>query len=72
MDEASSFSQALAVWKDVKLSELQKTLDAQGAARRLLSWPCEYDAVGLDIIENQKENVVGRKKLAEQTRGGPW
>jgi hypothetical protein len=23
----------------------------------------------LEIVENQKENVVGRKKLAEQTRG---
>ena len=26
---------------------------------------------GLEIVENQKENMVGRKKLAEQTRGAP-
>lgn len=38
---------------EVNLHELQRTLDAQG----------------LEIVENQKENVVGRKKLAEQTRG---
>lgn len=38
---------------DINLSELQKTLDSQG----------------LEIIDNQKENMVGRKKLAEQTRG---
>jgi len=35
------------------LSELQKILDSQG----------------LEIVENQKEGMVGRKKLAEQTRG---
>ncbi|GAA5981296.1 hypothetical protein JCM5350_006091 [Sporobolomyces pararoseus] len=49
---ASNFSAALSVWKEVNLHELQRTLDAQG----------------LEIVENQKENVVGRKKLAEQTR----
>ena len=38
---------------DINLSALQKTLDSQG----------------LEIIDNQKENMVGRKKLAEQTRG---
>lgn len=38
---------------DINLQELQKTLDTQG----------------LEIIENQKENMLGRKKLAEQTRG---
>lgn len=38
---------------DINLTELQKTLDAQG----------------LEIIDNQKENMLGRKKLAEQTRG---
>ncbi|GAA5925884.1 hypothetical protein JCM1841_004029 [Sporobolomyces salmonicolor] len=48
----SNFSAALAVWKEVNLHELQRTLDAQG----------------LEIVENQKENLVGRKKLAEQTR----
>lgn len=41
---------------EVNLHELQRTLDAQG----------------LEIVENQKENVVGRKKLAEQTRGEPF
>jgi len=25
--------------------------------------------LGLEIVENQKENMLGRKKLAEQTRG---
>ncbi|GAA5828670.1 hypothetical protein JCM3766R1_003781 [Sporobolomyces carnicolor] len=49
---SSNFSAALSVWKEVNLHELQRTLDAQG----------------LEIVENQKENVVGRKKLAEQTR----
>lgn len=38
---------------DINLHELQKTLDQQG----------------LEIVENQKENMVGRKKLAESTRG---
>jgi hypothetical protein len=38
---------------EINLAELQKTLDAQG----------------LEIVDNQKENMVGRKKLAEQTRG---
>ncbi|KAK9899091.1 hypothetical protein P389DRAFT_43741 [Cystobasidium minutum MCA 4210] len=47
-----TFSAALTVWKDINLGDLQKTLDAQG----------------LEIIDNQKENMMGRKKLAEQTR----
>ncbi|CAD6579741.1 MAG: hypothetical protein CYPHOPRED_000996 [Cyphobasidiales sp. Tagirdzhanova-0007] len=47
-----TFSSALTVWKDIDLTRLQKTLDSQG----------------LEIIDNQKENMVGRKKLAEQTR----
>ncbi|GAA6023391.1 hypothetical protein JCM10207_002531 [Rhodosporidiobolus poonsookiae] len=51
-DSAASFSQALAAWKEIALQELQRTLDAQG----------------LEIVEGQKESVVGRKKLAEQTR----
>lgn len=38
---------------DVGLSELQKTLDAQG----------------IEIVENQKESVVGRKALADRTKG---
>ncbi len=41
------------VGAEINLHELQKTLDKQG----------------LEIVENQKDNLVGRKKLAEQTRG---
>lgn len=40
---------------DVNLSELQKTLDTQG----------------IEIVENQKESVVGRKALADRTKGLP-
>ncbi|KAI8849504.1 CASP C terminal-domain-containing protein [Chytridium lagenaria] len=43
---------ALKAWKDVDLSKLQKDLDAQG----------------LEIVENQKEGLQSRKKLAEQTK----
>ena len=38
---------------DINLTELQKTLDAQG----------------IEIVENQKESVVGRKALADRTKG---
>lgn len=38
---------------EINLAELQKTLDAQG----------------IEIVENQKESVVGRKALAERTKG---
>lgn len=38
---------------DINLSELQKSLDS----------------TALELVDNQKENMVGRKKLAEQTRG---
>jgi hypothetical protein len=65
-----NFSGALITWKstwvyhcvnsvcsciapDINLSELQKTLDAQG----------------IEVVENQKENVVGRKALADKTKG---
>ncbi|KIJ67999.1 hypothetical protein HYDPIDRAFT_83675 [Hydnomerulius pinastri MD-312] len=47
-----NFSGALATWKAINLHELQKTLDAQG----------------IEIVENQKENVVSRKGLAERTK----
>ncbi|EJD42675.1 hypothetical protein AURDEDRAFT_145653 [Auricularia subglabra TFB-10046 SS5] len=47
-----NFSDALATWKEINLSELQKTLDAQG----------------IEIVENQKESVVGRKALADRTK----
>ncbi|KAI5477893.1 Golgi membrane protein [Pseudohyphozyma bogoriensis] len=51
-DGPTNFSQALTTWKDINLAELQKTLDKQG----------------LEIVEGQKDNMMGRKKLAEQTR----
>ncbi|KAM5530766.1 hypothetical protein V8D89_015573 [Ganoderma adspersum] len=47
-----NFSGALATWKDINLSELQKTLDAQG----------------IEVVENLKESVVGRKALADRTK----
>ncbi|KAJ3772944.1 CASP C terminal-domain-containing protein [Lentinula raphanica] len=47
-----SFSGALATWREINLSELQKTLDAQG----------------IEIVENQRESVVGRKALADKTK----
>lgn len=67
-----NFSAALTTWKgkrcvdqrryrhtadepEINLSELQKSLDS----------------TALELVENQKENMVGRKKLAEQTRGKP-
>ena len=68
-----NFSGALATWKgalplvlgvrcagsllttliEINLSELQKTLDSQG----------------IELVENQKESVVGRKALADRTKG---
>ncbi|KAI0093028.1 hypothetical protein BDY19DRAFT_921637 [Irpex rosettiformis] len=47
-----NFSGALSTWKDINLTELQKTLDAQG----------------VELVENQKESVVGRKALADRTK----
>lgn len=41
------------VASDINLSELQKTLDVQG----------------IEVVENQKEGVVGRKALADKTKG---
>lgn len=38
---------------DIQLSELQRTLDAQG----------------IEVVEHQKESVVGRKALADKTKG---
>nr|GAT44640.1 Golgi membrane protein [Mycena chlorophos] len=49
---SSDFSGALATWKEINLSELQKTLDAQG----------------IQLVDNQKESVVGRKALADKTK----
>ncbi|TFY67935.1 hypothetical protein EVJ58_g1340 [Rhodofomes roseus] len=51
-----NFSGALATWRDINLSELQKTLDAQG----------------IELVENQKESLVGRKGLADRTKGAPY
>ncbi|GAA5968216.1 hypothetical protein JCM8115_006159 [Rhodotorula mucilaginosa] len=48
----SSFATALTAWKEIALHDLQRTLDQQG----------------LEIVDNQKENMVGRKALAEKTR----
>ncbi|KAJ7703003.1 CASP C terminal-domain-containing protein [Mycena rosella] len=47
-----NFSGALATWREINLSELQKTLDAQG----------------IQLVDNQKESVVGRKALADKTK----
>ncbi|CAK5281610.1 unnamed protein product [Mycena citricolor] len=47
-----NFSGALATWKEINLLELQKTLDAQG----------------IQLVDNQKESVVGRKVLADKTK----
>lgn len=41
------------LFQDINLAELQKTLDAQG----------------IELVENQKESVVGRKALADRTKG---
>jgi hypothetical protein len=38
---------------DINLSELQKTLDMQG----------------IELVDNQKESLVGRKALADKTKG---
>lgn len=48
-----TFSSAIDYWKKIQLSNLQKELDQQG----------------LTIVENQKDGLVSRKRLAEQTRG---
>ncbi|KAI0031748.1 CASP C terminal-domain-containing protein [Vararia minispora EC-137] len=47
-----NFSAALTTWKSINLLELQKTLDTQG----------------VELVENQKESVVGRKALADRTK----
>jgi hypothetical protein len=44
---------ALDVFTEIDLAETQKQLDK----------------TALELVESQKENLVGRKKLAEQTRG---
>ncbi|GAN09984.1 Golgi membrane protein [Mucor ambiguus] len=47
-----TFSSAIHYWKGIQLSNLQRELDQQGLA----------------IVEKQKDGLVSRKKLAEQTR----
>ncbi|KAJ4476999.1 CASP C terminal-domain-containing protein [Lentinula edodes] len=47
-----SFSGALTTWREINLSELQKTLDSQG----------------IEIVDNQKDSFVGRKALADKTK----
>lgn len=69
-----NFSAALASWRDISLAELQKTLDAQGSLPLLFlpflhGTTADRSNKGIEIVSNQKENLVGRKKLAEQTRG---
>ncbi|KAI7865973.1 CASP C terminal-domain-containing protein [Spinellus fusiger] len=51
-NDKDHFSIAIQFWKGIHLSELQKDLDQQGTA----------------LVENQKDGLVSRKKLAEQTR----
>lgn len=41
------------LFSDINLTELQKTLDAQG----------------IELVDNQKESVLGRKALADKTKG---
>ncbi|KIM91916.1 hypothetical protein PILCRDRAFT_57062 [Piloderma croceum F 1598] len=48
----TNFSGALATWKTINLSDLQITLDAQG----------------FEVVQNQKESLVGRKALADRTK----
>ncbi|KAF8160792.1 CASP C terminal-domain-containing protein [Crassisporium funariophilum] len=48
----ANFSAALTTWKDINLTELQKTLDVQG----------------VELVDNQKESLLGRKALAEKTK----
>jgi hypothetical protein len=49
----TNFEAAIQFWKGVHLTALQQDLDEQGLA----------------IVDNQKDGLVSRKKLAEQTRG---
>ncbi|KAF9010535.1 CASP C terminal-domain-containing protein [Cyathus striatus] len=48
----SNFSGALLTWRSINLSELQRSLDA----------------TGLEIVDQQKESVLGRKALADKTK----
>ncbi|KAJ3022497.1 hypothetical protein HKX48_006039 [Thoreauomyces humboldtii] len=50
--EDDRLTAAVKAWQDIKLPALQVSLDAQG----------------LEIVENQKEGLINRKKLAETTK----
>ncbi|ORX56214.1 hypothetical protein DM01DRAFT_251318 [Hesseltinella vesiculosa] len=52
MTTESSYSVAIQQWKNVNLNAVQRDLDEQGLA----------------IVENQKDGIVSRKRLAEHTR----
>jgi hypothetical protein len=41
------------LFSEINLTELQKTLDAQG----------------IELVDNQKESLLGRKALADKTKG---
>jgi hypothetical protein len=53
-------SNGLCIWitnanisSDINLNELQKTLDTQS----------------IELVDSQKESIIGRKALAEKTKG---
>ncbi|TEB30365.1 hypothetical protein FA13DRAFT_1733679 [Coprinellus micaceus] len=50
---SSNFAAALETWRTINLAELQKKLDVQG----------------IEIVDNQKEGLLGRKALADKTKG---
>ncbi|CAH7671413.1 protein CASP [Phakopsora pachyrhizi] len=52
LSDGSDFSRAISTWREINLTSLQKSLDQSG----------------LEIVENQKDSLMGRKNLAEQTR----
>ncbi|KAJ2926753.1 hypothetical protein H1R20_g10328, partial [Candolleomyces eurysporus] len=52
MASSSNFSAALETWRGINLSELQKKLDGQG----------------IEIVDNQKEGLLGRKGLSDKTK----
>lgn len=76
----ANFSSALATWKGKAPGRLSRctTNPPLGADHPVSLYTTEIDLAetqkqldktALELVENQKENLVGRKKLAEQTRG---
>ncbi|KAK9494342.1 CASP C terminal-domain-containing protein [Lipomyces doorenjongii] len=51
-ERTTPFEQALKAWRDINFSDLQRQLDNQG----------------LEIVENQRVSVLGRKELASKTK----